>query len=549
MQSVFKKCKIILVTVLSSYLLAYAEDPRPFARVADVGEELLEEQALQRKFYTLEKPSEGIQCMDDAPAYSKEDAETYIHIESFEFTGDSLLGSEEQCSFVDLFLHKRTSFQELKNLVADITRCLMKKGCLTARAELLETDLQQGIVKINITDGFIERICFPSSRACTAFPCREGSPLRSKDLEQAMAQINRLPSESAVMSLWPGECVGGSWIQIQEHVSNPYRIHIGADNYGQRLTHEYRGKVVFEADNLFKINDLLQLTISANDRMQAAAAHLDVPYGYWNMGYDGSFSMYRYQLPYTKFSSQTTDGNSYNNAFYLKRVLLRTLSHTTHIKGELALRRPTRRINKKNNPVNNLTLLSVSLEHLWRSDCFSIFADVGYERGTHLFGADKDPKDLSKGAPHQVFNKVYAQLQYHQRLYKNLTFNSFFSTQYAWVGLPSTEQLTLTDYVNGVRGCSDLSLSSDRGVLLRNELSYAWQFSKLRLTPYGLFDWTYGQDVASKKKSITIASIGGGLRFAYSRLSGGIALAKIVHPSHLRGCRFQLKFNLLLKML
>jgi hypothetical protein len=66
------------------------------------------------------------------------------------------------------------------------------------------------------------------------------------------------------------------------------------------------------------------------------------------------------------------------------------------------------------------------------------------------------------------------------------------------------------------------------------------------LIPYGLFDWAYGRDI--RGEPIHLASIGAGLRFCYSRLSGGATLAKIIHPSRFQGCPFQLKFNALLKI-
>jgi hemolysin activation/secretion protein len=106
--------------------------------------------------------------------------------------------------------------------------------------------------------------------------------------------------------------------------------------------------------------------------------------------------------------------------------------------------------------VDNLTIFNIDLEQRWYGKGFSFDVELGYEKGLRILGADKDKSDLPKGGMHRQFDKIGADIRYHRCLCGALSFDSWVSAQYAWVGLPATEQLALTDFLSGVRGCSDL---------------------------------------------------------------------------------------------
>lgn len=205
-----KRYTIIFVSLLCSYLsTTYAANERPFERIADLGEELLEEQAKQRESYEAQVSPQNIVCGEEQPQLSEQDTQAFIDVSTIEISGTQLLTEEEQACLVNSYAGRRVSLAELKVLATDIDCYLMDKGYLTTRAYIPKQTFEGGKVIIEVIEGIVECIDLPCSKKWTAFPWVEGRLLKTNDLEQGMEQINRLSSENAIMMLWPGENLGG----------------------------------------------------------------------------------------------------------------------------------------------------------------------------------------------------------------------------------------------------------------------------------------------------------------------------------------------------
>lgn len=122
-------------------LTTYATSDRSLERIADLGEELLDEQAKQRQTYEEEAGIQSLVCAEEPPKLSEEDTQAFIAVVEIDILGTDLLTREEQACLVTPYVGKRTSLAELKALATDITRCLMDKGYLTTRAYLPQQTL------------------------------------------------------------------------------------------------------------------------------------------------------------------------------------------------------------------------------------------------------------------------------------------------------------------------------------------------------------------------------------------------------------------------
>ena len=92
-----------------------------------------------------------------------------------------------------------------------------------------------------------------------AFPGQAGSQLNLREIEQAIDQLNRLPSNQAHMELTPGSAVGGSSVLVKNDPQKPWRASLSRNNDGQKSTGEQQWGTGFEWDSPLGLADQLVL--------------------------------------------------------------------------------------------------------------------------------------------------------------------------------------------------------------------------------------------------------------------------------------------------
>jgi hemolysin activation/secretion protein len=318
----------------------------PAAQI-DEAQRLLDEQRARRREEQSRQPRPSIKREEPAapefdvradPAALAE-VEPAFDIRRIEIKGDALLDAAEQDAILRPFIGLRLGQNRINLLLRRLTAALIDRGYVTSRAYIGPQNLASDMLEVTLVAGRIEAVKLDNSeasgRALAPLPFRSADTLRLDDLEQGVDQINRLRSSNAEMQILPGQTPGGSVVDIRRKVQDPWRFHLGADNYGQKSTGTLRGRVIVEADNPLGLFDAWNLTHIQSADSKASLLSVSVPWGYSTLSYIYTVSDYSNPIP----AVAVITGDSANHSFAWNRVIQRDAASKTALDAMLTLRR------------------------------------------------------------------------------------------------------------------------------------------------------------------------------------------------------------------
>lgn len=189
--------------------------------------------------------------------------------------------------------------QILRRLSAKLTA----QGYVTTRVGLPEQGLAQGVLRFQIIPGRIRAIRFADGETSSwrsAFPARPGDLLNLRDIEQALEQFKRVPSQDANIDIAPGEMPGESDIVITLKRGKFWRLGLTADDSGSSANGRRQGSATLSLDNPLGLNDLLSAGLNSdlwNDpHTRGTFGHnisYSVPWGNWTFQLTDSAWKYR----------------------------------------------------------------------------------------------------------------------------------------------------------------------------------------------------------------------------------------------------------------
>jgi len=410
-----------------------------------------------------------------------------METKSIEITGVTLLDQKEIDAITAKYIGRCLTLNDVNNLVHDITNAYVEKEYVTTRAAIPEQDLSSGHLVIMVVEGKVEGIEFKEGQGSQreikgAFPGLAGKYLNLRDIEQGLDQINRLPSNNASMELLPGGEQGASRVVVSNERKKTWRASFGLDNTGQDSTGRNQYVLALAKDNLFGINDLLNITINGDsdswltDEHQKSAtynAFYSVPLGYWT--FSGSFSHYKYRTEVTSGGANyPSEGDTTTTSLSVDRVLHRDQNGKTSLNVSLTHRDTQNYFNSGRLVATSqvLTSIGTTLGHTHRVLGGVASAQVGYSHGLPLLGAKRDISPSLDTARNE-FNKFVFNGSFFRPLKVkdlNLSWNTSVTGQWAPHTLYSAEQISIGSRYT-VRGFHDDSLSGDIGAYMRNELT------------------------------------------------------------------------------
>ncbi|MBZ4261253.1 hypothetical protein LAN14_22150, partial [Mycobacterium tuberculosis] len=93
-----------------------------------------------------------------------------------------------------------------------------------------------------------------------SLPTSSGTILRLSDLEQGMANLQRLPGATAHMKLLPGQHEGESDIQIARSLAKKWQLGAWLDDAGSKASGRYQAGGALYLYDLTTLNDILYLS-------------------------------------------------------------------------------------------------------------------------------------------------------------------------------------------------------------------------------------------------------------------------------------------------
>ncbi|WP_446904370.1 ShlB/FhaC/HecB family hemolysin secretion/activation protein [Burkholderia sp. YIM B11467] len=421
-------------------------------------------------------------------------------------------------------------------LLKRITDVFVERGFVTTRALLGPQNLATGTLKITIQVGVIESFTIngkaihrlkPGESAAgggwftdagyeNAFPTTSGDPLRLSDIDQGVAQINRLRRNQATVQILPGQNPGESIVDIGNKSGDRLYYTLGVDNYGSSATGVTRYRAGVEADNLLGLQESLSVNFLDSLDSNAIVGSFAVPFGRHTFSYTISDSEYQQLIGTTALEY----GRTLSHIFGWNYLVGRSVSDITSVDTTLSWRRTDREVNGIDLDPQRVAVLRVGgnwLHKFVMNDAQGNFtANGGVSQGLPWFGANHDSHGITRDEAHSQFTKVDATAAFTLPLPKVgralLAYRGVLSGQYTNVALFGSEQLYLGG-MDTVRGFRSGEIAGDRGFYSRNELAWvnapAWKDG--RIEPYVFFDAGKASLVATSGFP-TLAGAGAGVR-------------------------------------
>lgn len=367
-----------------------------------------------------------------------------------------------------------------------IQNALIAQGYITTRVGLNRQDLGTGEILFSLVPGRLRSVKFesavtPGGRLTTALPFAEGDILNLRDIEQALENLERVPSARADIQLAPGDLPGESDLRILYEQARPFRGSLSLDNSGMKTTGRYQGGVSFFWDNPARLNDTFYLTLNRNlDHFNSktgslsSVANYSVPVGYWSLS-----------LTHSQSNSDQTVAGAYvdylyrsrqrNTEFSVGRVLHRDRDSRSNIRVSGFHQIYRNFIDNTEVKVQRRVVggwdIELGYQQSWGNTNASGY--IGYKRGTGAFGAISAPEEtFGEGTSHFKILRAGLTLGTPFELWGyKFRYNGDWRARWNGTSLSSPDRFMIGGRYT-VRGFDgEVVLSAERGWLIRNEIS------------------------------------------------------------------------------
>ena len=457
---------------------------------------ILEEKKRDAEFENIKKEHERKkkeeQNQSNKPQFKiSQKANSCFPIDEIKLLDANSLSKREQKKLTAPFLGKCFEEKVLSQLVVSVNQYYHSKGYVTVQIKIPKQNVESGLFELQIIEGKIEKISFGKDRVIEkiqefmAFGNAEGEVLNINDINQGIYQINRLQSNQAVMKIEPGSVSGDSKIVIDNNKKFPAHATISKDNLGNKFTGVQRTTFSSSFDNLFSLNDNLNLSYTTNlhddnqtKDIKSFSGGISIPFKYNTFSYDYYHSEFKGQNPGTNGPSTLT-GFSEQRKFTIDRVLSNQTNLRLSTNASLTAKNSASYLNgeKITTSERRLTILNAGFAlSSYLNNTTSIYLNPSYSRGIKALNAKQDQPNVSNTnakAQFEVF-KLYANFSHKFTLPKintPITFISEMNGQYAKQTLYGTEQFSVGGYYS-VRGLRENYINGDSGYYFRNKINF-----------------------------------------------------------------------------
>jgi hemolysin activation/secretion protein len=399
--------------------------------------------------------------------------------------GVTLLSEEEVKKIVAPFEGKFISLNDINELLNAIMKAYFVKGYVTTRAYIAPgQDLTKGELKIKVVEGVLEKIRLDDNRDNKSvnlnfvFPGMEGKVFNLRDVEQGLTQINRLPSNNAVIYIEPGSQPGSSILVVKNQAREPFTYTLGLDNHGFSSTGRSQTSLSIFIDNPLGLNDSLGFIfrctphLHRHDKYSTSFTTLySLPYGYTTFSLSSTYSQYAIPIVLSSGDTIKLSGNTFSISGSADIVLYRDQFGWISAGSSLTFKSTNNYLADSRIDVSsyNWSVLTLGLNFNRMLLGGLLDAKLAYLMGINFKGAGQ-----GDGAPEHYFKKYTLNLSY-MRPFKldgfgDITISTAFTGQYSNNVLIGDEQISIGGLYS-VRGYESTIFSGDRGYYLQNELS------------------------------------------------------------------------------
>jgi len=464
------------------------------------------------------------------------------------------------------FLGRCVGVKGLQRIADVLDATLIDQGLVTSRVSLGQQNLSGGRLVFQLDAGRVAEVRMVEAGSASgqnpkriddrwgtwinAFPTSAGRLLDTRDIEQGVEQMKRLPSQNVTTTLEPGPTPNTSIVTIERQTAelkDRIRGGVTLDNSGSASLGRTQLSANVALDNALGLNDIASLNVNSNaeypqaeHRSQSAAINYSVPLGYSTFSASASHSRFAQAVQLTT-TRTLSSGSSDSADLRWDHIAWRTASTKTGLYADLSTR-------KARSFIDDVELLvqrrrttfietGVSFRQMYAGGS-NLDVSVGYRRGMPWLDAQDDFPAEAGGItlrPHiwtlntslNVPFKSPALGAMAERMWQ---FNTSVHAQSTHDRSLSIDQMAIGNRgtVRGFDG--DVVLIAESGYTVRNELSTPIQWPDVDASAYAGVDFgrVWGPSDANLVGRF-LAGAAVGVRGKWRRTQFDLALAAPLH--------------------
>jgi len=460
-------------------------------------------------------------------------SEVGSEIKIIEVKGNTILSKNKIENLKKKYVGKRGG-KNVINFVKELENLYLEKGYITTRVkiDIENSNFKAGKIQCIVIEGYIENIVMNgesnNSKIFASFPTKEKEVLNIKDLDQGIDNLNSISANNAKLDILAGENLGGSIIDIKNETSKKISAAVNYNNLGQKSTGEERIKLALTIEDFLGINDSFtgsyQRKLGRNKKYndnENFSFYYRIPFKYWEFSIIKDQSEYKNTITGLGQSYKST-GISKNMNYSLRRIIHRNEVGKTTLGLTLTNKETKNYIDDEKLILSSrkLSVLKLDIGHQRRLFNGMFFGEIAYYEGLKRFGAERDDWEYKDStSPKAQFQKYTMDINWYKPFKinnQNFSYRFSFSGQYSDDILYSSEKMSIGDDTT-VRGFKENSIMGDKGIYIRNELAYNYNF----LEPFIAYDIGRVKDVTKDEyyekygTELSGASIGVRVYFKY----------------------------------
>ena len=377
-------------------------------------------------------------------------------------------------------------------VIKRMQNAIIARGYVTTRILAAPQDLKTGTLTLTVVPGRVHDVRFagdpgrhPALR--NAMPARPGDLLNLRDIEQALENLQRVPTAAVDIQIAPPQDgtdaqPGDSDLLISWQQPRRVRVNLTLDDAGSASTGKLQAGATVSLDNLAGISDLFYVNAGksvfngSKRGTDSWSAHYSVPFGSWLLGANASEYDYR-QTVAGAFETYEYSGSSRNAELRLTRMLFRNAHAKTSTYARGWYRESDNFIDDTEILVQRRRMAGweLGISHRQFIGKATLDASLAYRRGTGAFNALQAPEEgFGEGTARGKVITADAQWAVPMRWGRQaVRYSGSWRAQWNRSTLVPQDRFSIGGRYT-VRGFDgELSLTGERGWVLRNELTLA----------------------------------------------------------------------------
>jgi hemolysin activation/secretion protein len=495
------------------------------------------------------QPTPDLELPQPTPSEPSPAIEAKVQVKRVEVLGSRSFSETELAEVVKPFINKEATFEQLLEIRTAVTKLYTSKGYTTSGAFLPPQDVSDGIIKVQVVEGELERIevqglnRLHNNYVRSRLEAAAKPPVNIRRLEAALQLLQQNPLLSRVQAeLTAGTAPGRSVLILNLKEAQPFSTALILDNRDSPSVGSLRGTAAISHQNLLGLGDRLNAEVGITEGVRSYNLDYEIPLN----ARDGTLSL-RYnngnsRIVEQPFTPLDIEGKTQTYSLGLRQPLIRTptTEFALSLAGDLRRSRtflfddePFSFTEGPEDGESKVSVVRFSQDWVNRSPSSVLAARSQFSFGLGILGATVN----DTGIDGRFFSWL-GQFQWVQALGNDTTLVASTAAQFTGDSLLPLEQFSIGG-VDTVRGYRTNQRVGDNGVVgsleVRIPVIRSDRFGLLQVAPFidaGTI-WSNGDEAIAG--SSTLVSTGIGLRWQlgsrfFARLDWGIPLVSIEQP-------------------